>query len=291
MTTRRIAYIIGAGPSEGRGVPAGAISEQFPVDIVQSKAAAVPGDDADLLVTELATVEAAVRAERAGADAVVIGAVADYGLSAVRAAVGIAAVGCGQASLLTAASVATRFSVVTIWPSSTAGQYRSLVDAYNLGTQCVSTRHVSRVEEMATLGEEDNFYTQMRAGREHMIARIVDEMNAAVREDGAEAIVLGCNCMTPVAGVLAERVDVPVIDPTTTGYRFATMLLSLGLAHSRVAFPSSGADRSTLLGQLAAVVEGDLAQRGDDAECEVCVLGDDGVASCETPQPAQAPAA
>ena len=35
-----------------------------------------------------------------------------------------------------------------------------------------------------------------------MLGRTVAEMESAVRDDGADVIVLGCNCMTSIAGRL-----------------------------------------------------------------------------------------
>ena len=48
----------------------------------------------------------------------------------------------------------------------------------------------------------------MKAGREHMIERILAEIELAVK-DGAKSVILGCNCMSPVAEILAARVERP----------------------------------------------------------------------------------
>ncbi len=286
MTSKRIAYIISPGPTEGRGVPADVLTEAVSVDLFESTAFVFPTDPLELMITEMSALEAGVRAGKQSYDGVLIGALADYGIGPMRSALSVPVVGCGQASLLTAASVAKRFGIVTIWPSSTAWQYRETVNAHGLQTRCVSIRHVSRPEEMATLGEEDNFYTQMRSGQEAMLARIVAEIDAAVRDDGAEAIVLGCNCMTPVAKTIGDRVEVPVIDPTRTGYAFLSMLLALELSHSPAAHPRAHVDRSPLLHDMVAATRHSLDGGGEAAEtCEVCVLGDGGD-TCGAGEPA-----
>ena len=40
----------------------------------------------------------------------------------------------------------------------------------------------------------------------------------ALKQDGADVVILGCTCMQPVAALL-ERDGLPVIEPMTAGYR------------------------------------------------------------------------
>lgn len=278
---KRIAHIISEGPTEGRGIPATAISPGFETGFVQSIAAPFPGDPVNLLLTEISTVEAAMRAQQEGYDGVLIGALADYGLAAARAAVDIPVVGCGQASLLTAAGLGERYSIVTIWPDTQSFLYERLLRDNHVGDQCSSVRYVSTAAEQATLAEEDNFYTQMRAGKEHMIERILAEIEAAAREDGAQSVVLGCNCMTPVAPILAARSSVPVVDPSASGYRFLEMLVGLGLKHAKDTAQPAVSPRADVFAALVKTASMELV---DIEECEVCVLGEDGTASCEVPE-------
>jgi allantoin racemase len=279
--TKRIAHIISEGPTEGRGIPEAAISPGFETGFVQSVAAPFPGDPVNLMLTEVSTVEAAMRAQQQGYDGVLIGALADYGLAAARAAIDIPVVGCGQASLLTAAGLGERYSIVTIWPETQSFLYERLLGENHVGDQCATVRYVSTAAEQATLSEADNFYTQMRAGKEHMIERIVREIEAAVTEDGAQSVVLGCNCMTPVAPILAERASVPVVDPSATGYRFLEMLVGLGLTHAKDPALPAVSPRADV---FAALVKAASMELVDIEDCEVCVLGDDGTASCDVPE-------
>jgi allantoin racemase len=272
--TKRIAYLTSPRPVEGREVPSRPLLDEFEVDVVHSRAATFPGDGVDLLFMNVCTLEAGMRAQAEGYDAVLIGSVADYGIESLRSALRVPVVGCGQASLLVASAVGRRFSIVTIWPPSTAGHYRSILAANEFDSRCASVRYVAADVEMATLDEEENFYTEMRAGREHMVARILAEMQAAIDEDGADAVVLGCNCMTPVAPMLAERVDVPVIDPTSTGYALSVMLLSLGLAQSSRAFPPARSNRGRLFAEMIAAAADGLAD-------EELTAADCGVSDCK----------
>lgn len=283
--TKRIAHIIAAGPTEGRTIPEEVISPGFEVDVVPSYAAAFPGDAVDLMVAEVSTVEAAMRAQTLGYDGVLIGAVADYGIDAVRSAVRVPAIGCGQASLLAASAIGHRFGIVTIWPATTGFLYSALVERNSLTGHCSSVRHVTADAELATLADDDNFYTQMRAGQENMVARILEQIEAAVNDDGADTVVLGCNCMTPVATTLAERASVPIIDPTTTGYKFAESLVALGLAQSPAAYVPAQGKRTRLFQELVEVARVEIEGDGS-ADCDVCAI--DGNGACELPAPAAA---
>jgi allantoin racemase len=275
--TKRIAYLLPAGDPASR-VPDDVLSDEVTVDVLEYEGFLLPISPVEAMVTEVAVTAAAMRAEKLGYDGVLLSS-PDYGFAAVRAALRIPVAACSQAAVLTAVSIAERFSIVTIWPASSQFLTRAVVDRASLTDRCASTRHVTQQEEMVTLGDEDNFYTRMLARRQDMIERIGDEINAAVEEDGAQAIVFGCNCMNGVAPILAERTGIPVIDPTRAGYAFMSLLLRLGLTHSETAHGTAGSDRSAIFASMVNAAAETMRLRGDEEECEVCVLGDS--ASCE----------
>ena len=104
--------------------------------------------------------------------------------------------------------------------------------------------------------------------------RIVDAINTAVAEDGADTIMLGCTCMAPVSPDIAERVSVPVFESMRTGYKTVEALLALRVRHSDVAFPKPNPDNLTAVGALVAG-QGNVDLGGD---CEVCVIAEEAAA-------------
>ncbi|MFF0450303.1 aspartate/glutamate racemase family protein [Streptomyces sp. NPDC004609] len=282
---KRIAYLTSPGPTDRRGVAPEIVTPGFQMEFVQIGTPTLVNDPADLMITDLAYVEAAMRAQRQGFDGIVIGAVADYGLGTIRASVDIPVFGCGQAGLLTAAGIGDKFGIVTIWPETTAFTYDRILRDNPVGRQCVSVRYVSTVAEQAEIADEDGFYQQMQAGREGMMLRILAEIEAAVAE-GAQSIVLGCNCMSPVAGILAARSSVPVIDPTAAGYRSLESMLLLGLTHAKDPRLPAVSERGPAFAEAVAAVVGTL---DEPEECPVCVLDEYGNASCEAPSHEAAP--
>ena len=269
----RIANIV----ADGRGdydIPPDVVSPNHEIVNVATRAFMYPADATAMLVDATAALAAGADAVDEGADAIFINSFLDYGLTELRSAVDGPVMGAGLGSILTALALGERFSVVTIWPAKTNEAYRRVIAGYGYSDRCVSVRHVTSDSETAELEHDENFYTSMRAGRETLLSRIEDEMSAAVRLDGADVIILGCTCMSPVAANLASRVGVPVVDCLTAGYRQLELLVKLGLSQSRSTY--SAPDR--LVASVARVMT-DAAARsleGEPAnECAVCVVAAD----------------
>ncbi|MDF1606507.1 aspartate/glutamate racemase family protein [Nocardioides sp. YIM 152315] len=272
---KRIAYLTLKGTARTDRLPA---QPGVTVDEIETLVSVRPVDPMDLLLSDVAYAEAGLRAAAHGYDGIVIGALPDYGAAAVRAAVDVPVMGCGQASLVTAASLGDRFGIVTIWPETMAFVYERLLREQDAADRCTSVRYVSTPAEQATLADDDNFLSQMKDGREHMVRRILDEIDA-VAAQGAASVILGCNCMSPVAGVLAARASIPVVDPTAAGHQVVRSMLTLGVRPARdTRVPAS--TRQPMLAEM--LLAGDeLAGAPDD--CPVCVLEDDGRWSCDAP--------
>ena len=67
------------------------------------------------------------------------------------------------------------------------------------------------------------------------------EMVAAIEEDGAHVLVLGCTGMMGVAEELQSQLreagfEVPVVSPTAAAVRLAETLVALGLRQSRITY-------------------------------------------------------
>jgi allantoin racemase len=62
---------------------------------------------------------------------------------------------------------------------------------------------------------------------------VSDEIRAALREDRAEASVLGCAGMADLATALAQEHGVPVLDGVACAVKLAESLVALGLKTSK----------------------------------------------------------
>ena len=151
-----------------------------------------------------------------GADAVVIACFDDPGLEACRELVDVPVIGICEAAMAAASMVGHGFSVVTTLP-------RAIPIIEALALKYGYERHCRRVRAAAIpvlALEEDG-----KAAAEKVRAEVL----AAIEEDGAEAVLLGCAGMTDLASALTEETGVPVIDGIAAAVKFAEALVGLGL--------------------------------------------------------------
>jgi len=144
----------------------------------------------------------------------------DTGLDAARCATASPVVGIGEAAFHLASLVAGRFSVVTTLSRSIPAIEHNLV-RYGLAARCARVR----AAEVPVL-ELDRPGSPARA-------RIDDAIAAALREDRAEAIVLGCAGMAEFAADLTRRHGVPVIDGVAAAVKLVEALGALSLRTSK----------------------------------------------------------
>ncbi|MCD6262889.1 aspartate/glutamate racemase family protein [Candidatus Bathyarchaeota archaeon] len=170
-------------------------------------------------------IEKTVRAERDGYDAVVIGCFYDPGLREARELVRIPVVGVCEASLQVASSLtAGKFSILVgrrKWIPKMADNVRN----YGFESRIASWR----VLNLTVPDMRDKEKTQ---------AAILREARAAVEEDLAECVVLGCTGMAGQAKKAQEELGIPVLDPVLMGLKVAEMRAILwkrfGISHSKI---------------------------------------------------------
>lgn len=187
---------------------------------------AVPG-----LLVEIA------KAEREGADAVVIACFDDTGLDAARALAGIPVIGICEAALSATSFIAQRFSVVTTMERSRL-PVEHLVHRYGMGSRCKV-----RAADVPVLSLEDP--------NSNARDRLRSEISAALKDDRAEAIVLGCAGMADLTASLRQEFGVPVIDGVAAAVKQAESLVAQGL---------STAKRGAYATPVSKTYHGDLAR-------------------------------
>jgi len=156
----------------------------------------------------------------ADVDAVVIACFDDTGLDAARMLVEVPVIGIGEAAFHAASFLACRFSVVTTLGRSVPGIEANLV-RYGLAARCARVR----ASEVPVL--------ELERGDPAVTERVAAEIDAALREDRAEAVVLGCAGMTDLMERLSARFGIPVVDGVTAAVAFAEALIACGLRTSK----------------------------------------------------------
>ncbi len=145
----------------------------------------------------------------------------DTGLDAARSIATVPVIGIGEAGYHVASLVAGRFSVVTTLARSIPVMEHNL-HRYGLASRCGSVR-AAGIEVLAL---EDP-----ASGAE---ARISAEIEAAKRDDRAEAIVLGCAGMADLAAKLSARHGLPVIDGVAGAVTLIEALAAMGVTTSKL---------------------------------------------------------
>jgi allantoin racemase len=153
------------------------------------------------------------------ADAIVIACFDDTGLDAARCIGPAPVIGIGEAAFHMASLVAGRFGVVTTLARSVPAIEHNLLK-YGLATRCTKVR------------ASDVPVLELEKPRSNARARISEQIQAAIRHDGAEAIVLGCAGMADLAASLSREHGVPVVDGVVCAVKLAESLASLGLSTS-----------------------------------------------------------
>ena len=154
-------------------------------------------------------------------DGVVIACFDDTGLDAARCLTDKPVVGIGEAAYHMASMISNKFSVITTLGRSVPALEHNL-HKYGLSARCARVRS----SEVAVLELEEQGSDATN--------RISTEIALAMREDRAEAIVLGCAGMTDLTEFLSARHGLPVLDGVVCALTLCESLIRLRLKTSRL---------------------------------------------------------
>jgi allantoin racemase len=139
-------------------------------------------------------------------DAFVIACYSDPGLHVCREATARPVFGIAECGVLTALARAGRFGVIAISQRSIARHARCL-------------RQMGVADRLASERPLDMSVAETASG-EGTLARMI-EVGRKLKEDGAEAVVMGCAGMARHRAPLEQALGVPVIDPTQAAVTMA----------------------------------------------------------------------
>lgn len=154
-------------------------------------------------------------------DAVVMAGFGEHGRDGLQELITQPVLEICEASAQVAMTIARTFSVVTTLQRSVPAIEDRLVLS-GLFDRCASVR----AGGMST--------AELDADPQAAVHRIVEEAKAAVEDDHAEAICLGCAGMAGLEEAITSQLHVPVIDGVGAAVRLAEAVVGLGLATSKV---------------------------------------------------------
>ncbi len=163
-------------------------------------------------------------AEADGAAAAIIGCFYDGGLREAREVLTMPVVGMGEASMLLAATLGHRFSIV-VGRRKWIPKMSDNAVLVGLDRRLASFRSVE-------MGIPD-----VLADPERFLDRVIEQGRRAVEEDGAEVIVLSEIASPAFWERAARELPVPLVDPGVACWKWAEMAADLysglGLSHSK----------------------------------------------------------
>jgi allantoin racemase len=215
--------------SFARQIPPELLTPRIAVDFVAARGGGALLDSPyEATLADAFVLDAGAAAEKEGYAAVCVNSMSDSAVAALRSLLSIPVVGPGSTSLLMACALGKKFSILTMW-DRWRHLYDKVISEQGLAHRLASVRSIGvRPDTSALLaGKEDLIFPDLeREGR------------AALEQDGADVLVLGSTTMYQAHNFLAERLNVPVINPGLLAFKYCEMLLDLGLTHSKRAYPA-----------------------------------------------------
>ena len=214
--------VIGTGAGyAGNATPPAAIAELagagFKPELIETRLRNFPMTPYERGLTVLAYVDCAIEAEKDGFDAVFINTVGDYGIDEMKSATGMVVVGAGEATMSMCCNIGRKFSIVTVWPPKLNFVYQERLRNCAMDNRCASIRNVLSDDDVTGVEGAGRAVSSLKEQDASIQDRILAAIDAAVREDGADTIMLGCTCMAPVGPEITKRAKVPVLESMRTG--------------------------------------------------------------------------
>lgn len=175
----------------------------------------------DEVISSMGVLEV-IQREKANYDAFIIACFSNhFSIAAARQLTDKPVVGIFEPPLVLAKQLGHQFSIVTSSP-----RWKPILEkdlrAVGLESSCAGVRPIGlEVEALEQLSDAEL--------EEHLLR----QSQAALREDGAEVIVLGCCGLAGLAERLQAKLGVPVVDPVASAVKVAESLVGLALHTSR----------------------------------------------------------
>ena len=179
----------------------------------------------------LGVVRLAAATEAEGYDGIFVSDFDMCGVEECREVVDIPVLGGFTACAFTALALSQRFSIITVLPST-------------MGMQFNHVRNYGLTEGFASIRAIDCPVDQL-ANVDVVVSHVFEEGLKAIREDGAQSLLLGCTGFIGVAArvqtLLSEAVNafVPVVDPNQASFGLLVSMVRSGLRPSRLCYPKT----------------------------------------------------
>lgn len=196
----------------------------------------------DMSLADFSILDAGLDAQDEGFDAICIDTMSDSGMSMLRSVLTIPVIAPGRHSILVAQMLGEKFSILMMWDRWRM-LYTKTLGELGMEHKCASMRALGVTPDNKSLlaGKEDEVFPLLLAAA-----------RKCIDEDGAQVLILGSTTMHEAHGWLAERVEVPVINPGPLTYKLASIALDLKLTHSKITYPEPLAPKKEMIRAIGA---------------------------------------
>lgn len=170
--------------------------------------------------------DGALRAQVDGYDALIVYCFSDPAVDAARELLSIPVIGPGEASIMSAAHLAHRFSILTVLDDTIM---RHKIRVHRIG---IPTWRLASVRSVGIP------VSRLRDDLNWTLERLLPVATRCRDDDGAHAIILSCLGMATLGRPIQQALGIPVIDPAFISIAWAEWLVCLGLTHSRLSYPT-----------------------------------------------------
>jgi allantoin racemase len=151
-------------------------------------------------------------------DGFIIACHSDIGVDLLRELTDKPVIGIGEASMLFALPLGHKFSILSL-KRKKIPQKEDLVKKYGLVNRCASIRSTG----LGVVGDD-----------KEKRGKLIQEGEKAVKEDGAEILILGCAGMVGLEKEIEKIVGVPTIDGVVSALMIIESLIRYGVSTSKV---------------------------------------------------------
>lgn len=163
-------------------------------------------------------------AGREGFDAVTILCGTDPVLDAAKEIGAVPVVGILESAIHIACVLGRKFSLLTILPET-------------VGSKDNKLREMGLLDKCASVIPLGIPAPDLEKDHKRLMQVLTEKAHLAMERDGADALILTCVGLFHAAGELSAKVNIPVLDPTACGVKWAEMFARMKFCQSRKAYP------------------------------------------------------
>jgi allantoin racemase len=157
--------------------------------------------------------------QRNNYDGIIVAGFSDVGVDAMKEMLDIPVLGIAEAAYHVAALLGHRFAVLTGTSKWTPPKH-DYVKALGVESKAVSFRSYSEWDE--------------NDSHESLKKKLINVANKAIKEDGAEVVILGGGPLVGYGKELENDLGIPVIDPTIAAFKMMEGFIDLGYKQSKI---------------------------------------------------------